>query len=120
LWVKPVIPHTVATSPINGNLKCPLIRSRNLSATTSLSSTRLAVKLNLNDLRLNLEKRTVISAVGELICSSEETTLENKKPRLAPCGASASAFIYVFIYVSAPQSNVLECANRGAHRGTSQ
>jgi hypothetical protein len=98
----------------------PAYSPKKFVATTSLSSTRLAVKLNLNALRLNLEKRTVISAVEELICSSEETTLENKKPRLAPCGASASAFIYVFIYVSAPQSNVLECANRGAHRGTSQ
>ena len=81
--------------------------------TTSLSPLRLAVKINLNVLRLNLE-------LGGLFVQAKRTTLENKKPRLAACGASASAFIYVFIYVFAAKSNVFECANRGAHHGASQ
>jgi hypothetical protein len=49
-----------------------------------------------------------------LFCSNEGITL-GTSAELTACGIPASAFIYV----SAPQSNVFECANRGAHRGTS-
>jgi hypothetical protein len=120
LWVKPAIPHTMASSRCLGQPEEPAYPLKKSVGTTSLSSSRLAVKINLNDLRLNSASKPLFQWLWGLFVQAKRLLWRIRIRRLAASGASASAFIYVFIYVFAAESNVFECANRGAHHGASQ
>ena len=98
---------------------CPLMRA--VRAKTSLNSSRLAVKLNLNRLRLHFGWGRSKSLLGGIFAVegslSEEKLLWRDGAKVTVCGVFGIVSVSAFISVFAAQSNAFESANGGAHDG---